>query len=945
MQDFDFFASSLPDSGQYCIATRVTKGGKSYWEHDFFTDKREAYDFALQLDNRGRTVFYAQGSFLTNTNRRGENALSYRSFFMDIDCGEDKPYPDQRAGVKALGEFCTTTGLPVPSVVFSGNGLYAYWITDADIPKPVWRSHAEQLKSLCIAYDFKADPSRTADYASVLRPVGSHNRKSDTPKPVELKIRRPVITLSDFTTPLHKAAKARGIKDTKAPKVKFDANAEFEIDFVGDVKPSAYPIANKCAQMGYFRDVKGNVDEPFWYAALGLLKTTVEAPEICHLWSTGHKDYDADVTDTKLAQLENIEGATTCFKFNSIRPNICDNCRFASKLKSPWRLGLPEPEVVELPVGIMAPESVVEDEEASPVDKEMILFLPKGFSRTKEGIIFDDGGLISRVYPYAMVAMGLVQDQLDQETMVIKAHRPMDGWTEILLPCAYLQDQKAAAVFLAHKGVHIPKAKRERELFYMLLEGWRDNLVAKRRKHVVSKQMGWVEESDGSMAFILGDRFITRKGIDTTAISHAANPILKALTPSGDLTAWTEATRMLNKPGLEPWAFGVAALGFGAPLISTTGYRGSLLVLTGPSGSGKSASAMMGLSVWGRPDVMSLIRQDTANASAAMIAFYNNLPVCMDEVTADDKTKLSDLVFQITQGRDKRSLQQNRKQREEMHWATIGALTSNNSIVEVLSGNKADASAEINRIFEYEVPRHASFVGETIYRACLQNHGLVGETYAKYLVDHYAELKPALEKLQATITTEAGCGPDERFWTITAACAIYGAYIANKLGLFHVDVVNLKKWVVSTIRGMRETRSIEASTGADWLVQFLNKNLHRTVDVSATNNVITDTNRVPYLGYAIRKEQLSGQIFVSQDAIKLGLLESGLRRKCVVKELEESGVLLKTNYKKTLAKDTHVSTAQEYCWVLDMNHELLSAIKLDVEKPKLATVSPIRNAA
>jgi len=116
-----------------------------------------------------------------------------KSFWLDIDCGELKPYKTQADGAAALATFCESTGLPKPTLVNSGRGIHAYWILEDEITKEEWKPVAETLKTLCNTYDLHADNAVTADESRILRVPGTLNFKSDPPTEVNvLKESKPV---------------------------------------------------------------------------------------------------------------------------------------------------------------------------------------------------------------------------------------------------------------------------------------------------------------------------------------------------------------------------------------------------------------------------------------------------------------------------------------------------------------------------------------------------------------------------------------------------------------------------------------------------------------------------------------------------------------------------------------------------------------------------------
>ena len=132
--------------------------------------------------------FFALAKFgSADQGRYAANAVALKSFFLDIDCGEGKPYADIEAGLTALRAFCSATSMPRPTVVKSGRGAHVYWVLDKEIPRIEWKPFAERLKQLCVEHDLKADASVTTDAARILRVPGTMHLKDITnPIPVEI---------------------------------------------------------------------------------------------------------------------------------------------------------------------------------------------------------------------------------------------------------------------------------------------------------------------------------------------------------------------------------------------------------------------------------------------------------------------------------------------------------------------------------------------------------------------------------------------------------------------------------------------------------------------------------------------------------------------------------------------------------------------------------------
>ena len=145
----------------------------------------------LRRDQLGHNVYHACATYHDGSSRKASNAAWMNTFWLDIDCGADKAatgagYATKEEALKALRTYCRTVGLPRPMIVDSGGGLHVYWPLKASIPASRWKTPADKLKQATKASGFLADQSRTADAASILRPVGTHNRKYDPPRRVEL---------------------------------------------------------------------------------------------------------------------------------------------------------------------------------------------------------------------------------------------------------------------------------------------------------------------------------------------------------------------------------------------------------------------------------------------------------------------------------------------------------------------------------------------------------------------------------------------------------------------------------------------------------------------------------------------------------------------------------------------------------------------------------------
>lgn len=96
-------------------------------------------------------------------------------------------------------------------------------------------------------------------------------------------------------------------------------------------------IADRCFQIGNFRDTKGEDQrEPNWFDCLGIVGYCLDGEAIAHEWSSGHEDYDEAQTEEKLNYRLKFP-PTTCQQFRKSNPAGCSGC--TKKCNSPITLG------------------------------------------------------------------------------------------------------------------------------------------------------------------------------------------------------------------------------------------------------------------------------------------------------------------------------------------------------------------------------------------------------------------------------------------------------------------------------------------------------------------------------------------------------------------------------------------------------------------------------
>ena len=917
-----FFDKLIPSEGLVCVAQAMpTKG----FRHFFFEDRKQALAQIEYLDKQGHTVYLAQATFHSDESRKQTNAAWLQNFFLDIDCGEEKfaktpdtVYPTQKAAVADLKRMLEETGLPFPAVVNSGNGLYAHWFIEEMLPAEQWQTIARMLKQTLAAYGFKADPMRTADSASVLRPPGTTNRKGEGKRVALLRDAEPVKFL-EFSALLRAAAKRKQVDTTKlnAPKPNSDINAEFCANLDGP-RPSADRLFKKCNQAAKFALSEGDVAEPTWYAMIGLLsfceETEALADDLIQRLSSGHPDYTEAATRAKIDQFRSTGvGPTTCAQFGTVAPTNCLGCRHNGKIRSPIVLGRPDPKELETAT-----------EEVPP---------PKGFKRAEDGLYFEEEGNWHRFYDCDLAPVALAYDaSLGYEVATVRHKLPHEGAMEFMFRSSHTNDPKTLLTCLADNHIKVCGAK-EKKAMVAYMEGYLQQLQRNRRMNQLLCQMGWRADRE-RLLFVLGKRVFYPDGsVDDAALARNVPGAAEGYRTGGEISKWIEATTILNSPGMEPFAFALLC-GFAAPLMRFSGFAGAMVSMTGDSGAGKTLMLRFAQSIYGFHDTLMMYKEDTRNALVSRLGVYGSLPLTVDEITNIDGQELSDLVYRVTQGRDKVRLTKNSEEKKNLNaWNTVALVSTNSSVIDKLSSLKHDATAEINRVFEYPVVEHPKFRGEitnALYWCLHENYGHAGERYVQWLVQNTDKLKPAMDLVRKKIDGDAKVRGEERYWSAVAAAAIYGGLVAKSLGLIQFDVARVLSWAAGTIRDMRGQKTELASDSVSILGQFLDEHAANRLLVKGDcglNKVCIPID-TPRGALIIRHEVDNHKLFVARGTLKSWLGKRFGSYTKIANELKALGALKDANMRKTLGAGTQYGGAQQPCWVIDLKCHKLGAVGL-----------------
>ncbi|OOO01515.1 MAG: hypothetical protein USCGTAYLOR_02269 [Chromatiales bacterium USCg_Taylor] len=288
---------------------------------------------------------------------------------------------------------------------------------------------------------------------------------------------------------------------------------------------------------------------------------------------------------------------------------------------------------------------------------------------------------------------------LPRKVTVLRCHKQADGVIDLAVPVETIGQTKDLGKWLSKHGLLIfGKAVNTMQAYLMT---YMAELQA-RASHVQQyNQLGW---KDDYTAFVLGHSLHKADGTSVDNTASGAVATIRGFAKRGDLAVWRQVMSLYERGGMEPYQFAIGTA-FGAPLMPFSGYEGAVVAMVSPDGGQGKTTALHAInSVWGNPKDIGLQANDTPNAVLKRIGAYNNLPITLDEVSNTTGQQLSDLAYQITQGRERRRLNSDASEKPTLErWSTILTVTANQSLLARLALHKSNSDAEVHRIIEYMV--------------------------------------------------------------------------------------------------------------------------------------------------------------------------------------------------------------------------------------------------
>ena len=618
---------------------------------------------------------------------------------------------------------------------------------------------------------------------------------------------------------------------------------------------------------------QNDIEEPLWRAGLSIAKFCVDGNKAIHIISKLHDKYDPQRTEAKA---DTVKGPYTCETFDSLAPNICNNCPHKGKFKSPIVLGH---EIAKAAEGTVIEFAVQEDEQAEPVPAFIVPKLPNRYFRGKTGGIYkhmkedeDGDAAVALVYEYDLFVTKRLFDPGQGETVLIRLSLPRDGVKEFSLTLVEALSKDELRKALSFHGVIALQTQMLLILDYLVQCA--KELQITQEVEMMRQQLGW---ADDDRKFILGDREIGADYIRYSPPSKATRDVAHALRPMGSFDEWKEIINVYDMPGFEPHAFAVFTA-FGAPLIKFMGIKGGIInLINNRSGTGKSTILQVMNSVWGHPDELMIQWRDTLNVKLHRMAVMCNLPLGVDEITKMSGDDFSDLAYSVTQGAPRRRMKSstNEERESQGYWATMMVATSNASMTDKLESLKSTAEGELMRLMQYRIDPTNNLdkaTAKQIFGRLQSNYGHAGGRYAQFLVQNQEECIDTTLKLQIKLDKAVNIETRERFWSGMAASNLAGGMFAHKLGLHSINYKRVFDWSVEEIKSMQGSVRLNFNDYATVVGEFL---LKHNLNILVVNKYSTSKAGIaaaplllPRGALIVRYEPDTKKIFIVRQALK-----------------------------------------------------------------------------
>jgi hypothetical protein len=579
------------------------------------------------------------------------------------------------------------------------------------------------------------------------------------------------------------------------------------------------------------------LEEPMWFAGLSIAKFCDDGATAIHELSEDHPDYNYGKTEEKASR---FPAPRTCAWFIDNYPERCDGCQHKGNITSPISLArefTPAKANTEKPIWEESDSKAVPDfpDFLMPYVRGQyggIYFIPAP-KIDKKGVKHQDDPIL--ILTHNLYPITRMVSPHDGECLLMRLELPKDGYREFLVPMKHVYAKEAFKAIMSSNGVFFNSVYDQHLMNYIVK--WGQYLQTTEKAQQMRMQMGWTQERTdpdwAKRSFVIGKKEITHTG---ETVDAPSSPFVKGLarhfTQHGTYQKWRESMDFLNNPGFELHSF-ASMCGFGSPLMPYTSTSGVVISLTGKSGNAKTGAMYAGLSVFGNPKDLSVVKA-TDNGLTGRYLGLHSLMFGLDEVGDKKADELGNLIHNVSHGKAKIRMQGsiNAEREYEMSASLIALLTSNHGLYSILEAKKLSLDGEAARLIEFAVKKPPMLdkdgtLGTRIFDPFRYNYGHAGPMFIKeiitrgdnYVLDH-------IKAWEERFLKDFGIYTEYRFYQNAAAANFTGATIANEHGITAYDIERTYAKTVEAMIDIREkVVKVNHTDYPSLLGDFINKNM------------------------------------------------------------------------------------------------------------------------
>lgn len=265
---------------------------------------------------------------------------------------------------------------------------------------------------------------------------------------------------------------------------------------------------------------------------------------------------------------------------------------------------------------------------------------------------------------------------------------------------------------LANTGIEVNESNAKELIIYI------SELLALNTETIpVNKaitHLGWIEE--GFIPYTKDYKFDGDRSFES---------IFKDIKEKGDIEVWTNTLRELRKNEVVHF---IIASSFASVLIEKLHINPFIVHLWGKSGTGKSVSLIVAMSIWGNPAIGHLVKNlNSTNVGFERIsAFLNNVPFACDELQAvkSKYSNFNELIYSLTQGEGKSRGTAEGGIQEQLKWNCAFLTTGEEPIT-----SETSKEGVKNRVIEIEENKTLIENGQETVNTLINNYGFGGKIF------------------------------------------------------------------------------------------------------------------------------------------------------------------------------------------------------------------------